>query len=222
MSYILDALRKAEAERERGSVPGLNAQPAFAGARPGGSPPKSRLWILVLALGTALAIAIAVALYLLLGRSATNDVPSPVAKSPMPASPVPVPVPTVAAPPVATPPIAPPVQTVARPQAPVVRKPRPAAPVAAPASAAAPAPAASKAEERIYAVSELPDDIRRQLPQLSVGGSMYSPKPANRLVIINGQVLREGEHISPELAVQQIRQKAAVLAFKGYRYALPF
>jgi len=81
---------------------------------------------------------------------------------------------------------------------------------------------AAKTEERVYDIAELPDEIRRQLPQLSVGGSMYSPTPANRLVIINGQVLHEGERITPELVVQQIKLKAAVLAFKGYRYTLAF
>jgi general secretion pathway protein B len=37
MSYILDALRRAEAERQRGAVPGLHAQPV-AGTRPDGGP----------------------------------------------------------------------------------------------------------------------------------------------------------------------------------------
>ena len=235
MSYILDALRKAEAERERGSVPGINAQPAFAGARPGGSPPRSRLWIVVLVLGIALAIAVAAALFLLSGRGATNDVATPVAKAPMPAPTVPA-APVAMTPPVAQPTpaplpapasqsvaaVAPPVQVTPPPAAPAVRKPRPATPAAAPASAAVPVPAAPKAEERVYAVSELPDDIRRQLPQLSVGGSVYSPTPANRLVIVNGQVLHEGERINPELTVQQIRVNAAVLSFKGYRYLLAF
>jgi general secretion pathway protein B len=96
-------------------------------------------------------------------------------------------------------------------------KPTPAAASAATASAAAPA-----AEERVYAMNELPDDIRRQLPNLSVGGSMYSTTPASRLVIINGQVLHEGERLTPELVLQQIRLKAAVFAFKGYRFTITF
>ena len=33
MSYILDALRRAQAERERGQVPGLHAQPGLSGAQ---------------------------------------------------------------------------------------------------------------------------------------------------------------------------------------------
>ena len=94
---------------------------------------------------------------------------------------------------------------------------------AKPATAAvAPGPAASRPDERIYAAAELPDDIRRQLPALAVGGSMYSPTPKDRLVIINGQVLHEGDRIAPDLVVERIRLKAAVLAFKGYRYLLAF
>jgi len=51
---------------------------------------------------------------------------------------------------------------------------------------------------------------------------MYSPTAANRLVIINGQVLHEGERITPDLVVQQIKLKAAVLAFRSYRFAITF
>jgi general secretion pathway protein B len=84
------------------------------------------------------------------------------------------------------------------------------------------AAAASATEERVYAMNELPDDIRRQLPGLSVGGSMYSTTPASRLVIVNGQVLHEGDRLTPELVLQQIRLKTAVFAFKGYRFTITF
>ena len=210
MSYILDALRKAEAERERGSVPSIHAQPTFAGASPGAVPARSRLWIIVAVLGVLLALVVAVVLYLLLARSPASPVVTPVAVAPaMPTAPVaPAPAPLA---------VAPPVQT-----APPVRKARPAAASAPVAPTALASAAAPKTDERIYTLNELPDDIRRQLPTLSVGGSMYSPTPANRLVIINGQVLHEGERITPELTVQQIKLKGAVLVFKSYRFAIAF
>ena len=46
MSYILDALRRAEAERQRGTVPGLHAQPATGTlpARPDGPGTAQRGW----------------------------------------------------------------------------------------------------------------------------------------------------------------------------------
>lgn len=62
MSYILDALRKAEAERQRGAVPGLHDQPALrpgtdAGARAAGPPRGAWMAVaLALALGAAAAL----------------------------------------------------------------------------------------------------------------------------------------------------------------------
>jgi general secretion pathway protein B len=226
MSYILDALRKAEAERERGTVPSLHAQPAFASAQPASTPARSRLWMVLLGVGVLIALLVALAFYLLLGRSPASEVAAPVAARPAPA-PAPTPTPPAAATPapVAIAPASavtpPPVQ--ATPQPAPRPRPAPTTTVAAkPAAAPAPPPAASKPDERIYAASELPDDIRRQLPALAVGGSMYSPTPKDRLVIINGQVLHEGDRISPDLMVERIRLKTAVLAFKGYRYLLAF
>jgi len=218
MSYILDALRKAEAERERGSVPGIHAQPAFAGARPGGAPARSRLWLVVVALGVLLAIVVAVVLYLLLARgSASEQAARPVAPASAAVAAAAVPI----APAAST--LAPAVATPVPPAPPPVRKARAAsAPPAVSAKASATAPTA-KTDERVYALNELPDDIRRQLPPtLSVGGSMYSPKAADRLVIINGQVLHEGDQLAPDLVVQQIKLKSAVLAFKSYRIAIAF
>lgn len=222
MSYILDALRRAEAERERGSVPSIHAQPAFAAVPPADAPAKSRLWIGVTAIGVLLVVVAAILFYLLLGRSGpVIEAAAPVASPPAiaPATAAATPAPPVPATPATVVAAAPQVQTAPPP----ARKPRPVPAAATPASAAASLPAApAKTEERVYAVNELPDDVRRQLPALSVGGSMYSPVAANRLVIINGQVLHEGERITPELVVQQIKLKAAVLVFRSYRFAIAF
>jgi general secretion pathway protein B len=93
----------------------------------------------------------------------------------------------------------------------VVRKP------AALAASAAPA-----AEERVYARNELPEEIRRQLPPLTVGGSIYSSNPANRFLVINGQVVHEKGELGPEHVLEQIKLKSAVLRFKGYRYEINY
>ena len=83
------------------------------------------------------------------------------------------------------------------------------------------APAASApAEARLYTLAELPPDVRAQVPALAVGGSVYSPVPASRIVILNGQVFREGDRPVEGLSVEQIRLKSTVLAFRGYRIEL--
>ncbi len=107
------------------------------------------------------------------------------------------------------------------------------APARAPASAAAlaAAPAATTAattttttapEARVYTLSELPDDVRAGLPSLAVGGAMYSQTPANRMLIINGQIYREGDTLAPGLVLEQIKLKSAVLKVKGLRYGISY
>ena len=234
MSYILDALRKADAERDRGNVPGIHAQPSFAGGLPGRSQPAPKPWLWLGAGALAVAVIAAIAWFFVApssrgaaeaGAPANPSAPQALAPAAMP--PAPMAPPPVGAAPVAP---APPPRLAAAPAPAAVRKPKPPAgslPTlpnpAAPKVATAPAdtqPAATG--ERIYTLNELPEDIRRQLPNIVVGGSMYSSRPADRILILNGQVAHEGDKIGNDLVLQQIRLKSAVLNFKGYRYALNF
>ena len=82
--------------------------------------------------------------------------------------------------------------------------------------------AAPAAEPRVHAQAELPEDIRRDLPKLVIGGSSYSGDAASRMVMINGQVFHEGDRLGPDLVLERIRLKSAVLAFKGWRYEVLF
>lgn len=92
---------------------------------------------------------------------------------------------------------------------------RPAAATPKPATAASVA-----AEPRLPTLAELPAELRSQLPALVVGGSMYSTNAASRIVILNGQVFREGDKPVDGLSVEQIRLKSTVLAFRGVRFEL--
>ncbi len=94
--------------------------------------------------------------------------------------------------------------------------PRPATTATASAQATAAEP------PRVYALHELPPNIRQQLPQLSVGGAMYSESPASRMLILNGQPFKEGDQPIAHLKLEQINLKSAVLSYKGYRYAINY
>jgi len=202
MSYILDALRKADAERERGAVPGLHTQPVPAASaadmsRRGVAP---AVWVI----GGALLLGAGVIAWTFTGTHATRPIdaaaPGPVAEpAPAPAS----------LPPVALAPAPASVLSMAP-------KPAPIEPVALAAAKA------SDADARLYAVNELPDTIRHSLPNLAVGGSIYSDTPASRFLIINGRIFHEGDKIANDLSLEQIKLKAAVLRFKGYRVGITF
>jgi general secretion pathway protein B len=57
---------------------------------------------------------------------------------------------------------------------------------------------------------------------MTFGGSMYSANAANRSLIINGQIHRENDLVTPDLSIEQIRVKGAVFRFKGYRVEVPY
>ena len=82
--------------------------------------------------------------------------------------------------------------------------------------------APATAEPRVHSQAELPEEIRRDLPKLVIGGSSYSGDAASRMVMINGQVFHEGDRLAPDLVLERIRLKSAVLAFKGWRYEVLF
>ena len=54
-----------------------------------------------------------------------------------------------------------------------------------------------------------------------IGGSIWSESPASRFVIVNGQVVREGEAAAPGVLLERIGPKAAVLRWREWRIELP-
>jgi general secretion pathway protein B len=239
MSYILDALKRADAERERGQVPGLHAHPLGEGsadARRG--TPRWALWG-----GLAAGAVVLAALAWRMGADANAPVPAPVQPAPVQPAPAEPVVAAAPAKPVATPapdvPSYAPPPVTATPRAPVKesRAPAPAAstPVVAAAPApsrpAAPAPAPAPAANSktpanpsapIPLLAELPSSLRQQLPTLTIGGSVYSDDAASRFIMLNGEVVKEGSQPAPGLVVERIEPRSAVLRFKGERFRLPY
>ena len=228
MSYILDALRKADAERERGRIPGIHAQQLTAASADADTEAADRskplLWVII---GLLVALVVALA-WNMLGRDGAALTPTAATRLPADAaSATPAasaaalqPVPAIAATATATAASAAAAASTASVTAHAAHKRavrKPAVARTAPAKEPAPAPA-----QRVYALNELPADIRQQLPALVVGGASYSTNPTSRMLILNGQVFHEGDRLTPDLVLQQIKLKAAVLEFKGYRYEIKY
>ena len=208
MSYILDALKRAESERSRGAVPGVHAQPQAA-ATPSPQGRSRVVWVLAGALALA---AVGGGLWWWSTSSAER---SPTAPSPVPPVAVVVPTPVQAPAPAAVLPPIPPLP---------VEPPPPAAPTVPVAVAKAPAAPTTPAAQqpRVSTLAELPDTVRQQLPALAISGATYSENPRYRMVIVNGQVLHEGDTAAPGVVLEKIRQKEVVLRTQGYRYAAPY
>ncbi len=242
MSYILDALKRADAERERGHVPGLHAQPLQAPRGPGGVPGQRRGAWLLLAGAVALG-GIFAAVWVWrgpAGDAGTKAVEMPQTKAAMaiaaqPSAPAPVAAPTVPPAPIAitsppappampgppvSPPVAapPPVEAPVAPTAPPTTKP-PSATLQAPALAPPAKPSAPPASAATAPLlSELPEDLRRQIPPLAITGAVYSANPSQRLLLVNGQVIPQGASAAAEVTIEEIQARSSVFSFRGTRF----
>ncbi|MBV8667295.1 MAG: general secretion pathway protein GspB [Burkholderiaceae bacterium] len=211
MSYILDALKKAESERQLGVVPNIYAaapQDTSDGAARGRR--KWLPWLLVL---NALVVA-AICVWIYARQTATEPVATP---------PLPIPVASVAAPVVHSTPA--PQPAVALPalrgEATPDAHPPGAQSLPEPKAAAAPREIASE-EAPIGGLHDLPENIQREIPAVTVNGYIYAKNPADRSALINNKLLHEGEQVEPGLTVEALAPRAAVLSYKGYRFRLPY
>ena len=249
MSYILEALKKAQAERQLGNAPTIHApQPVQVNAAGGAAENRKPL---LLGLGGG-------ALVVLLGAALMwHRAPAPEATKLAQAAQPAAPSATAGTGPttngaatlaVRAPDLPPPVPAV--PRAAPAPAPVPAAPAPAPrasadaraasaASAPAPSatamqaqttqppavqrqPAAPAPEDSLPLVQQLPDAVRSQIPHVAFGGYMYSANPADRLVLIDNALRHEGEEVAPGLVLEKLMPKAAVMNFRGVRYRVAY
>jgi len=73
----------------------------------------------------------------------------------------------------------------------------------------------------VRAWASLPDATRAALPPLAWSGAVYAERADQRLVVVNGQVAREGDTLAPGVQLLQIRPKSVLLRWQGQRVELP-
>lgn len=249
MSYILEALKKAQAERQLGSAPTLHAPTLQAQALDGALPWWRRPLVLA-----ALVMAVVIVVLLALVLRPASPVPAPVSAvapaggpaaaappanvsaataSPAAASaltvtlapnpvalPAPLPVPEATSTVTMHPAVAPSGGTSSTRTAPATAATT--AALTAPATASTPAGASPASEEPVLNLRELPEPIQRSIPHVTVGGYIYSRNPADRLLLIDKVLRHEGEEVAPGLLLEKLLPREAVFSFKGYRYRVPY
>ena len=223
MSLILDALRKSEAERQRGQAPGLFTPMTPLPTR------RRRLALAPWLIGLALLVALALAWALLRDTSPLRsdepaDSVATAAQAPEEAAanaPIaPTSVPEDVAPPTAAPPATmpmafnAPLPAPATPAPAALPQPLPAPPVAVAADNAVPV------EDYLPRLSELDAAQRGNLPPLKLSMHVWSEQPERRIAIIDGQRIGEGANLGGAV-VAEIRRDGVVLDLGGRRYLLP-
>ncbi len=222
MSYILDALKKSDQERQQGTSPHLYS--IHSAALPGRNfaqlQLRRRRWLLV---GGVLLFFTCLGIFLFLNRQN--------------------------APPDSTVPNSPPTTTVKQPAKEVVRQNgnQPAQQVIRQGAAKSddnlsqviikensavlqsiavekttlpPAQVVAKedAPSSFPQLNDLSAALQTEIPELQFAGHTYSEDPTQRMIIINGQILREGNTIAAGTHLAQITREGVVIDFKGTRF----
>ena len=227
MSYILDALKKAEAERNLGNIPDLHAQTHSTPLARSTGGPHWRIW-------TGAALSLALLLLAVVWFRPWQTTAPVVATAPL------QPKPTVG------PTTIPPSVTTIVPEAVVITAAAPAATVikteTATTPAVKPAPTQPKtaaqlakkpdekerlrdttpADDAVLTQRELPQHIQSELPPVAVGGYIYSDNQADRQLLINKSLRREGDEVASGLVLEKMSPHSAILNYKGYRYRISY
>lgn len=194
MSYILDALRKADQQRQRGLAPALSSAPIPTSWE---TPPGKSARVLIGLTSLAL-LGLGVTIGWLhpwsdaerLASRQPPDLPSSTGVAPT-ALAQSTPVPSVlssSVPPTAA---------------------RSGGERATSGTSSASAPAIK---------SVPPPSARRDLPKITMTVHAYSPEPSERRAVINRQALREGEEVAPGLKLESITADGVILSYKGQRF----
>jgi general secretion pathway protein B len=75
-----------------------------------------------------------------------------------------------------------------------------------------------QAEQGVPDLRELPLPVQKGLPSLSFSMLVYSDKPTDRMININGRMMHEGQEVSPGLKLEAITPNGAILNFQGHRF----
>jgi general secretion pathway protein B len=222
MSFILDALKKSEIERQRQSMPGLMDAPTPL--RRGGLP----LWAILL--GCLLAINTVVLIVVLIrnggpsaaSNSARHDTAPADLKPPKadehfsPLSQAPVYAPEIPVPPAET----------SSSNESAAAATRAIAQRAAPHAVRRPDPVlideeASDNDEVLPSINEINLTGAQALPEMHLDVHVYATKPADRFVYINMRKYHEGNTLQEGPVLERIRRDGVVLNYQGLRFILP-
>lgn len=213
MSFILDALKKAESERSR------NAGPVLMDVRIAQSRQRLPVWAWIL--GCVLLANLALLAFLFMRKPAAVSaqpvaVVVPAAAASAATSPAPAPAPTAVTPTVTAPAVI---------LEPVLQLAPPGLPAPVPAPVVTPAPAAPAPAPLLPRIDNLPtwQDLVAQgvslpTPQLTL--HVYDEVPANRYVLLNSRRLREGDELADGIRVESIVPRGIVLNARGRRFVL--
>jgi len=216
MSLILDALKKSEAERQRGQAPHILSPLPAAPSHVHAGKASKLPWLILMAALFAMMVA---AYFYAQSRVAVTPVITH-----LPAEKKAAQTAAIASDETSIPAVEAPKQVVI--EKPPVQQTETIAPVTTvPAILPAttpPAPAIDESDTTpaLANLSDMPAEQRQQLPPLKLSMHVFSMDAGKRFAIIDGQRVNEGGLVG-SVVIEQIRQDGVVLSVQGQSYLLP-
>ncbi len=68
---------------------------------------------------------------------------------------------------------------------------------------------------------ELPPVIRQELPKIEISAHIYDLNPSSRIISIHGRAVHEGDDVAAGLRLESIIPEGVILSYKGYRFYRP-
>lgn len=248
MSYILDALRRAERERRLGQTPTVES----LARRPHEPPRSERSPLLPLLIVATLAISVIAALLLARSRTVAADAvarsaaPEPMASTPVAAAPPPPRSAPEPSPPAIedsesiaslddlspsdgehaeaateTPPPEPSAEVRARVEALPLQAEDSSAVPAAPAPAPAMPPGTTAVAPAVPTLREMPDAYRAGFPAITLDVHVYDADPARRWIMVDARRFRENDSLPNGARIAQITADGVVIHHQDREVLIP-
>ncbi len=216
MSYLLDALRKAELERNLGQVPSLEKAQLIT------PPPRRRWWFWAVSLILLGNVSALMGLYFYyqpdptIAQTPSTDqsgAAKATANSKRPEPTLPPTTPSLAA---AAPATVVEAETSSTPSE-IIKLPD-----SLPDARTVDRKASSQTENWQPApLQALPSDFRRALPPINIDVHVYSDDPEKRFVLVNSRPYREGDRLEEGPFLENINEQGTILSYKGQRFMIP-
>lgn len=231
MSFILDALRKSEAERQQKNAPGIASIPQGGGARSG----PRWMWLAVGLLLVNLAVLSGVLLKMNGDESqrvadnppstpssvAADPLPKPAGDAPVPATTVAGALPDTGARSAVDTQLVPAESGINANDPPAAAIPLAEARTVNEAASAVPAPTPATPPQVLASFNDLRASGVLNLPDLHLDIHVYSGQPDERFVFVNMAKYRENATLSEGPVVQEITPDGVILDYRGTDFLLP-
>ncbi|NOZ69482.1 MAG: GspB domain-containing protein [Deferribacteres bacterium] len=79
---------------------------------------------------------------------------------------------------------------------------------------------AGRKKNGVKDISRIPPAVRKELPEISIKGHIYSDDPSSRIVNINGVIMREGDTLAEGLKLEEITMSGVILDYRGLRFSI--